>query len=610
VARIADRLVAGGRSAVQALAAWQVARRPVRHARSALLLIMAMAIGLFAASFTSTWKASQLDQADFAAGADIRVSPDRRLGSSIPQVVLTNAHEAIDGVTASMPVARTTGQLTQAAGQIRYVMIDADRAASVVSFREDLGSEPLATTMERLAAERPEGSGIAVDGTPVRIAVDLAIDVESLPEDLVLPPTIPPEALEFAPRLRLVLLDGHGYLHRIELEGIATDGSDVRAVGDLAHPMSDGGRAGPVYPISIAALELRAPAPLVARTATVSISGLVAADAAGTWTPIPADSDPAAWTLDHTDINPSVTDPTIAPMTVEGDLLTLRIRTGSTAGQTVQPVTFGLRPNPAAPPDRYPVIATTDLLDVLGLGIGDEVLLDAVGDRPAQIVAVVDAFPTVDPGPGPVAVLDMPTAQLLRYRTGGPIPQPDEQWLDVEIESATVVDTLMEAPFESRLVNAADEIATALQTDPVALGTIGSLSLGFVAAAVFAGAGFAISAIVSARERLTEFALMRAVGLSRRQLAAWMSLEHGLLIVLSLVFGSAVGLLLSWLVLPLVVLTQDATAAIPEVIVVYPWSTIGSLVAAAIVVLAVVVAVVVTFLRRTGVGSLLRLGED
>jgi ABC-type antimicrobial peptide transport system permease subunit len=207
--------------------------------------------------------------------------------------------------------------------------------------------------------------------------------------------------------------------------------------------------------------------------------------------------------------------------------------------------------------------------------------------------------------------MDLPTIQMLDYETGAVIRPVGERWISVaDGQVRAVAEELLLAPYESLRVHDRVDRAESLKSDPVALGTIGSLSLGFIAAAVFAAVGFSVSAIVSARERITEFALLRAVGLSSRQLAAWLTLEHGLLVVISLVFGSFIGLLLAWLILPLISITQEATTAIPEVIVVYPWNTIVRLELSLIVVLSVIVAFLATVLRRLGLGSTLRLGED
>jgi hypothetical protein len=116
------------------------------------------------------------------------------------------------------------------------------------------------------------------------------------------------------------------------------------------------------------------------------------------------------------------------------------------------------------------------------------------------------------------------------------------------------------------------ERARVLATDPVALGVIGAFAIGFIAAAVFAVLGFVVNAAVSARERVTEFALLRAVGLSGGQLSAWLSLESAGLAAISIIAGTALGLLLAWVVLPFVTVTQQAVAPVPPVEIVVPWT--------------------------------------
>ncbi|HLI51819.1 MAG TPA: FtsX-like permease family protein, partial [Thermomicrobiaceae bacterium] len=110
--------------------------------------------------------------------------------------------------------------------------------------------------------------------------------------------------------------------------------------------------------------------------------------------------------------------------------------------------------------------------------------------------------------------------------------------------------------------------------------------------------------------RLTEFALLRALGLSLSQLSSWLSLENGLLVAISLAGGTALGLLLAWLILPLVSLTQAAAKTVPSVIVLIPWRAVVILEGSSLLVLILVIAVLATALRRIGLGSILRLGEE
>ena len=154
------------------------------------------------------------------------------------------------------------------------------------------------------------------------------------------------------------------------------------------------------------------------------------------------------------------------------------------------------------------------------------------------------------------------------------------------------------------------ERARSLSTDPVAIGTIGALAIGFVATGLFAIIGLTVSAAVSARERRTEFALLRALGLSGRQLSGWLWLENGSLVLVSLLAGTGLGILIGWMVLPFVTVTQGATAPVPSVIVAVPWDRIVLLDVASGLALGIAVVMIAGALRRLGAGRVLRMGED
>jgi ABC-type antimicrobial peptide transport system permease subunit len=82
---------------------------------------------------------------------------------------------------------------------------------------------------------------------------------------------------------------------------------------------------------------------------------------------------------------------------------------------------------------------------------------------------------------------------------------------------------------------------------------------------------------VSTTERVGEFAILRALGLSARQLAAWLAAESAFLVGFGLLAGSAAGILLGWLVLPFASFTQDGSAAVPSPVVVIPLAAIAPL---------------------------------
>jgi ABC-type antimicrobial peptide transport system permease subunit len=126
-----------------------------------------------------------------------------------------------------------------------------------------------------------------------------------------------------------------------------------------------------------------------------------------------------------------------------------------------------------------------------------------------------------------------------------------------------------------------------------------------VAGAVLAAVGFAVGAAGAVRERTGEFAVLRALGTSRRRLAGVIAAEQGLLVLVAIAVGLALGGLLTRLVVPLIVLTAGATRPAPAVLVELPSRPVLALLAAVAAVPLLVVAV--TALRPGDPAQTLRL---
>jgi ABC-type antimicrobial peptide transport system permease subunit len=136
------------------------------------------------------------------------------------------------------------------------------------------------------------------------------------------------------------------------------------------------------------------------------------------------------------------------------------------------------------------------------------------------------------------------------------------------------------------------------------------MALGFLAASVFALVGFVLTTVVSARERRVEFALLRALGLSLRQLRRWMLIEQLALIACAVLFGTVIGIALAGVVLPLVSLTSTGAGVFPPVEVVIPWRTVAGLQATLVAGLLIGVVAVNALVRRIVAGAMLRAGGD
>ncbi|HXV70425.1 MAG TPA: ABC transporter permease [Acidimicrobiia bacterium] len=614
MARVADWLATRGKGTISALASWQVSRRPSRYARSSLLLIMAIGIGFFAASYATSWTASQRDQASFQIGADIRTIPWQG-DQAIEVMHLGSAYQSLAGVTESMPVHTIRGQLGREGQLADFLILDSTAAAGVVDIRGDLSNDWPEVASE-LSSQRPALGSILLPGEPTTLGLSVEA-VETIPEGEDFQPCDflheeeEPDFEEtcFKAEAMVVLQDGRGLVHRLAMGEVPVNTGVQDLSASLLHSTGSGELIPPEYPLRLVAIELRSRLPEISsREVEMSISS-ISADGEGVFEQVAVDFDDPSWSTGIHTFGSLSAGPSIAPLPDQAERLVVTIETG--AGFVGAGSYFGLRPSGSERIDAIPVAVSSDLVDVLAVGIGDTVRMTPLRlPIDSKIVGTFDAFPTTDPAQRAAVVLDLPTYQAMSYELGVPLPEPEEHWISTTEASAGVVGALRTEPFNSLSVISQQEVIDNLTADPVALATIGALTVGFVAAAVFSVVGFAVTATVSARERLVEFALIRALGMSRRQLGGWLGLEQGALVVVSLALGTVVGIILTAILLPLVILTQTGAIPVPETIVIYPWDTILILELVVVAALAIVVIVMTFLLRRIGLGALLRMGED
>ncbi len=625
LAVVIERASIRRRSLVPSLGARQVARRPLRYSRAALLLMLAMAIGVFAVSYGATWVASQRDQAAFQVGSALRVQPGIASGS-IPRWALDRAYAAIPGVVASLPVDRETIPSGGTRQTQRLVALDASTAPSVVELRPDLADASLADLMAPLVAGRPTVEAVRLPGEPRRLRLTIDSDVRALEGPVVDEATrtteIGPVGLDTIKDspvigLAVVVRDARGLLHRFSGGSAPLDGDPHETTVLLGDPV-DAGPASFTYPLDLLAIELSVSLPpgYEAPDASIDVGTLTTAGTDGTWTSTSLEL-PSGWRSTAA-LNGAPHDP------VESGLRgpSLDVTTGG-PGLPVLPGATGEGPAvvltfaPSALDDLRrpgavtPVVVSDRFLEANGLKEGDRLGLIIAGERyPVVVTAAIRAFPGTEPTE-PVVLIDLASLSLLRFERSGIVAPAEEWWLSIgDGSTAAVSEALAAPPIASRSVVSEADLGKALSSDPVALGIIGALAIGFVAAALFALVGFIVSAAVSARERVTEFALLRALGLSSGQLSLWLSLENAVLASASLLAGTALGIAIAWVVLPFITVTQGAATPYPAVEIVVPWNVVAVLLGAGAVGLAVAIAGLAWMLPRIGLGSVMRMSED
>ena len=472
--RLIERRANARPGMLPALSAWQFARRAGHYTRSALLLILALSIGIFAVSYTRTWADSHRDQANYQVGADIAVLPDRDAGA-LQSLLLASGYRDLKGVTAAMPIDIGSGSLAEGAGAVRIVTLDAAQAAEVVELRDDLSPTPLAELMQPLTAARPPLAAIPLPGEPTWLALDLTATISRIcqgnefdaaqqmgaPHDRVQPPPLclehPDVPAEELPRFdvpltpMLMLRDRFGGLHRVAGAPLASTGERELAVFALTLTDNNGARLQPSYPLELVSFEFSTaagPYPLT-REAAVEIFALLesTAESPDDWQPVPLPFDGSMEWETSNSVSQQLSFEALPSHLVlaTGSTLQLSLTPGSSAPVwspaaqrqifPATPVRISLGPGQAQPPSTQPIpaIVSQQLFAQVPFNVGDAFPLQIAGaERTIQITGVVNAFPTFEAEQDAVIIVDWVTVTALRYlETGEPAPIPTTYWLSI-----------------------------------------------------------------------------------------------------------------------------------------------------------------------------------
>lgn len=244
------------------------------------------------------------------------------------------------------------------------------------------------------------------------------------------------------------------------------------------------------------------------------------------------------------------------------------------------------------------------------------------GSRAYFIVGgIVNAFPTMyDENPTGCVVVNLNdylsmlgNPDLVAYPINGPnefLLRTTDNAAAARLRAAALTNSnfFVQSTLDSRA------LARQYGADPLAAGMSGLLLLGMLITVLLALVGVVVQASVAARQRQTQFAILRTLGLSEGALTIALLMEQALIYLFGALGGVAIGALLSVASLPF--LGFNSASYTPPVIGV-PSSVLavnltGSLIYLGLLLAIVVVALVVMWLiaRSIGLGRALRIGDD
>lgn len=263
--------------------------------------------------------------------------------------------------------------------------------------------------------------------------------------------------------------------------------------------------------------------------------------------------------------------------------------------------------NALAADDRGVILERGPFHESMGVQIGDKVTMEITRVvLPFVVVGWMDALPSHREGLGAFAVANLsyvdrvigrsPWNTLVRLLPHAPAQELIQPLNDLDIRAL-------------RTVDARDEIVAA-RSDPVLVGTFGLLTLAFIVAAGLTLSGFGMHAVLSFRRRVQEFGILRAMGISTRQMAAIVALEQGFLVLLGTAVGTAIGMATAALFVPFLELSAGERDAFPPFIVDSAWDDVAKIYVVFGVLIAAALPLSIWLLRRVRTHEAIKFGEE
>lgn len=269
--------------------------------------------------------------------------------------------------------------------------------------------------------------------------------------------------------------------------------------------------------------------------------------------------------------------------------------------------------------DTVPAIIDDSMAKGKGLAVGDSFLQAAIDGYNMHfiVVAQIHAIPTVYDGSYRFNTYGLLCSYqdyaAVYAKNSGNTLDTNMVWLKTKSDPASLSSVRHTYPalLDRRAMITSDE------SNPLYVNVTGVLYLGIATALLLALLGTLFFAWMNAEGRLTNFAVLRALGMAPRQIAAVLLWEQGGIYVAGLVLGVALGLYLLTLVGPALVFTDVVTAIgaqtdtyiLPAQTVSPIWLIVG-LLGVLVVICGVALVLMTRLIARPSLGQVLRLNED
>ena len=529
----------------------RVARDPIPSGALLVLLALAASLGMLGSSILSTLERSQEEQARYQAGADLRV--EYELDDQLPgEQDVAGDVAGIPGVVTAAEVMRLDTRVTTEAFGSSAVLLAMDTGSfsDAAWVRPDILNDSLRNNLQ--GSDESGGVPLPEDASAIGVWVQAG---RVSPGALLIARMQDGTGAYFDMRIGEVAGQGWRYIeesipsirsaNRTYTERVLQPPFTLRALWLGGRRVGAGG--GVVFLDSFQAVTPDGP---------VELASFQNIDE---WRPLEDLATPGLYTLDVSEAVTRTGSPSAAFTWVESGL-TLR----------------GIRPG-----DKQmlvPALVSRELAHVVDEG---EVILAFVGSTsvPLIVSGTTEFFPTLDPRESPFLVADLDALLDYMYLHGNRFVGGDtEVWLrlDGAVSSTSIADSIEDAGWSLSDVYHASTMVEARTSDPLlTAGWSGLLALSFIAVVMAGASSLILYTYIDARERLSEFAVLRSLGFSKLQVNGIVWFNLAITFTFGLAAGTLGGQLLGIAVLPLLEVAEDGSRITPPMLLQNNWPAVA-----------------------------------
>ena len=520
------------------LSLWHMARNPLQYSWLVLLLVMVTGLAVLATTVGGTLNRSYQERIQYDVATDLRVS---NIPGYISRSVdgLKQRYQTIPGVTSVTMAFRDRGTLgaNYTGNTFRMLAVEADDFHYYSWYRDDFSRSTLPEVMRAL--------------NPLSVSEPI-----TLPDDAAAVGVwLKPEELYPNMYMWLVLQDADGVLDTQSLGNMGPPEWHLRTL-EVPPRMK--------RPVQLASIQIFEPVFGPAGTAgSILIDDVHAIKGDGTVEYLEDFEDTASSWLP------------LATSTLSSDLLTFSyddVNRGElsglfTFGKDTDNGLRGIYRSPSGGP--VPVVASNSFLRTSGARVGDALIVELKGRFvPIQVRDSVDFFPTLNPSGAGFLIADLET--LIRHiniLSPALVATPNEMFIEKASGAGDSVNSVVTRMVGRDLVHDREQQLEQVRLDPLITAGWQAMVLLAMAIIIFtAGLGYVTYLLAFANRSRNEMGFLQSVGLSSRQMAGLLMLEHFIIVAVGIGLGSGAGWMMSDLMVSSVAVTENGRQVVPPFI--------------------------------------------